>query len=200
MKLKQRVIVTGSIFLTMVALFTIGLQLNWPQPESAKRPPPPPQDNKPQGVVKSSESRPPSSEKRERFVAPAWPVNVPGLPEGFNMSRLDIGRLPMGPRRVLEQKFRGVPPDLINMPHPPRGKMMSVPADVAELNPWAIWRGWVEKDALYPQDMFYSDEMNHILTSMATGNITSFGLGTKGTQLKATAMLGDQRTVFKPKR
>ena len=55
-------------------------------------------------------------------------------------------------------------------------------------------------DALYPQDAFYSEEMNHILAVMATAPITSFGVGHKGTQLKATAMLGAQRTVFKPKR
>ena len=105
----------------------------------------------------------------------------------------------MGPRRVLEEKFRGIPPGVIVGRHTPREKL-SVPPDVAELNPWSIWRGWVEKESLYPPDVFYSDEMNHILNTMATGNITSFGLGVKGTQLKATVMLGEQRTVFKPKR
>jgi hypothetical protein len=77
---------------------------------------------------------------------------------------------------------------------------LSIPAEIAELNPWAIWRGWVEENALYPKEVFYSDEMNHILATMATADITSFGLGSRGTQLKATAMLGSQKTVFKPKR
>ena len=77
---------------------------------------------------------------------------------------------------------------------------LSVPPEIKELNPWSIWRGWVEENSLYPKEAFYSDEMNHILATMSTVDITSFGLGTRGTQLKATVMLGDQKTVFKPKR
>lgn len=65
---------------------------------------------------------------------------------------------------------------------------------------WALWRGWVQPHKLYPESVFYSEEMGHILHAMATEPITSFGLGHKGTQLKATAMLGTQRTAFKPKR
>lgn len=67
-------------------------------------------------------------------------------------------------------------------------------------DPWVIWSDWVVPDFLYPENSFESEEMNHILVTMATAPITSFGVGHKGTQLKATAMLGSQRTVFKPKR
>ena len=66
---------------------------------------------------------------------------------------------------------------------------------------WSIWNSWVTSDVLYPANSFNSKEMNQILTAMATSPITSFGVGHKGTQLKATVMLvGAQRAVFKPKR
>lgn len=68
-------------------------------------------------------------------------------------------------------------------------------------NSWATWNRWVTSDSLYPANAFNSKEMDHILTAMATSPITSFGVGHKGTQLKATLMLvGAQRGVFKPKR
>ncbi len=74
------------------------------------------------------------------------------------------------------------------------------PSPSESSDPWEIWREWVEPDSLYPIGAFHSSEMNHILITMATSPITSFDLGYKGTQLKATALLGQQRTVFKPKR
>lgn len=77
---------------------------------------------------------------------------------------------------------------------------LRVSADVAKRDPWRIWGLWVTADYLYPEGVIQSEEMNHILGTMATAPITSFDVGHKGTQLKATAMLGGQRTVFKPKR
>lgn len=71
---------------------------------------------------------------------------------------------------------------------------------VSRKDPWTVWRGWVTADYLYPVNAFYSSDMNHILSAMASYPITSWGVGHKGTQLKATAMLGAQRVVFKPKR
>ena len=65
---------------------------------------------------------------------------------------------------------------------------------------WSVWREWVTPDFLYPDGAFNSDEMDDILRAMAASPITSWELGYKGTQLKTTAMLGNQRTVFKPKR
>ncbi len=75
-----------------------------------------------------------------------------------------------------------------------------VPVKVPSNDPWSVWRGWVTADYLYPEDSFNSDEMNSVLAAMAHSRITSWGVGHKGTQLKVTAMLGNQRTVFKPKR
>ena len=190
MKLKQRVIVTGSTFLTIVGLFTIGLQLNWPQPESDRQTPPPTQDNKPRITEKSSDSNKPPHH-------PSPLRNRPSLPSGLNLTELRAGLWPGVPRRVLENALLGLPQPQQNRKV---GLGLSVPPEIEELNPWSIWRGWVEENSLYPQEAFFSDEMNHILATMATGSITSFGLGSKGTQLKATAMLGNQRTVFKPKR
>ena len=66
---------------------------------------------------------------------------------------------------------------------------------------WNQWLKWVRNESLYPQDAFWSPEMNGILQSLATAPVTSFGLGHKGTQLKATMHLaGSQKTVFKPMR
>lgn len=83
---------------------------------------------------------------------------------------------------------------------PQRSGQLKVSSLVSSKDPWAIWERWVKPDYLYPEEAFYSEEMNHILAVMATSPITSFGVGHRGTQLKATAMLGAQRTVFKPKR
>lgn len=83
---------------------------------------------------------------------------------------------------------------------PSQAERLKVSSVVSSRDPWAIWGGWVTPGALYPEGSFYSEEMNHILAVMATAPITSFGVGYKGTQLKATAMLGTQRAVFKPKR
>ena len=74
------------------------------------------------------------------------------------------------------------------------------PPEVAQKDPWEIWKGWVKPDYLYPEGAFWSDEMNYILNAMATAPITSFGVGHKGTQLKASLFLGKQRTAFKPMR
>ena len=75
-----------------------------------------------------------------------------------------------------------------------------IPDEVAKRDPWEIWQSWVKPNYLYPEDAFWSDEMNHILRTMATAPITQFGVGHKGTQLKATLMLDKQRTAFKPQR
>lgn len=69
-----------------------------------------------------------------------------------------------------------------------------------ERNPWSIWHSWVQQDQFYPGDAFFSDEMNSILHAMATYPIKSFDVGHRGTQLKATMYLGEQKTVFKPMR
>ena len=57
-------------------------------------------------------------------------------------------------------------------------------------------------DSLYPEGVFWSDEMNLILKSLATKPVAEFGVGYKGTQLKASMFLGPerQRTSFKPMR
>ena len=186
---------TGSLFVTMVALFTIGMQLNWPEPvERDKEQPRSSLDN--QRQMKPLDTHTPNN-NRPSFVPPSPPLKLPRphLPPGLNWS--DLG-LP-GPRRMLEDRLKYLPQLRRNV-RSKRVDVLSVPAEISELNPWSIWRGWVQENSLYPQEAFYSDEMNHILATMATGNITSFGLGSRGTQLKATAMLGNQRTVFKPKR
>ena len=80
------------------------------------------------------------------------------------------------------------------------GDEAAVPVKDSPEVAWEIWQKWVKPDYLYPENAFWSDEMNQILTAMATAPITSFGVGHKGTQLKATVMLGEQKTAFKPMR
>ena len=67
-------------------------------------------------------------------------------------------------------------------------------------DPWKIWQSWVKQDHFYPEDAFWSEEMNSILRAMATYPISSFDVGHRGTQLKASMFLGNQRTAFKPMR
>lgn len=81
-----------------------------------------------------------------------------------------------------------------------RGQGLWVSLEVASKDPWAIWKSWVKPEFLYPDKKFLSEEMNHILATMATAPISSFDVGYKGTQLKAMVMLGRQKIVFKPKR
>lgn len=211
MKLKQRVIVTGSLFLTMVLLFTIGMQLSWPEPSERDKEQPrsSPPDNQPQIKPHLDVYTPKNNEsKKPSFVPPSPPLHLPRphLPPGLNWSDLGLGPGPGGwppaaPRRMLQDQLNLKLPQLgRDIRDSMRVDHLSVPPEIAELNPWAIWRGWVEENILYPKEVFYSDEMNHILATMATADITSFGLGSRGTQLKATAMLGTQKTVFKPKR
>ena len=74
------------------------------------------------------------------------------------------------------------------------------PLREGERDPWQVWHSWVKQDQFYPEDVFWSKEMNSILHAMATYPITLFDVGHKGTQLKASMLLDKQRTAFKPKR
>lgn len=75
----------------------------------------------------------------------------------------------------------------------------SLPSDFTK--PWRVWSSWVQSDVLYSNTSFYSDDMNMILNAMSTYPVTSFDVGYKGTQLKASMYLkGNQKTVFKPMR
>lgn len=69
------------------------------------------------------------------------------------------------------------------------------------VSPWEVWASWVKPTKLYPVDNFHSSSMNSILSALSSSPVTKFGIGYRGTQLKATMYLnGSQRTVFKPKR
>ena len=74
------------------------------------------------------------------------------------------------------------------------------PLRVGKRDPWKMWHSWVKQDQFYPEDAFWSEEMNSILHAMATYPITSFDVGHKGTQLKVSMFLDEQRTAFKPMR
>ena len=84
-----------------------------------------------------------------------------------------------------------------------RDRMAPITSDInfGPPDPWMLWnKEWVGQEYLYPEDVFWSGEMNGLLRSLATERITGFDVGYKGTQLKATMMLGEQKTVFKPMR
>ncbi len=138
--------------------------------------------------------------------------NRPPVPEGQDRTPNAVNQLANEIRRRNPPEFRrkslreGIPgPD----PEVPSDDTAidklnkvpnEVPEDVSKSNPWDIWRRWVRQDRLYPEDVFWSDQMNHIINSMATAEITSFDVGYKGTQLKAGVLFGKQKAVFKPMR
>ena len=66
---------------------------------------------------------------------------------------------------------------------------------------WILWQGWVKEDNFYPEGVFFSGEMWKVLKAMSETPLTKFGVGIRGTQLKASVvLLGGQKAVFKPKR
>ena len=150
MKLKQRVIVTGSIVITMVILFTIGLQINWPQPEDIKRLSSPSEAAKIKKTVEPIRSHTPTKSVNHLppFSPPAPPnIKLPHLPDRLNWSRLGIGAWPGAPRKMLEEKLIEARRDAIKLDfnHQQKRKInLSVPPEIAELNPWGIWQsvGW----------------------------------------------------------
>ena len=262
MKLKQRVIITGSLFLVMTTLFLIGVQLG----------------SKPEGPEKAGKGE---GRDTRRVKLPNIPgaadymvderVNNPhnqdrqavvdSLLARYNRSK-GLLALPQGPPRlndrknpnhlrnldaidkqweevhrrlqqrtqpekrpdILEQLPGGkhgweqhlneimqnerhkfmIPPELDTPLAQNGGKTPDgsdeVIARASERNPWSIWHSWVQQDQFYPEDAFFSKEMNSILRAMATYPIKSFDVGHRGTQLKATMYLGEQKTVFKPMR
>lgn len=264
MKLKQRVIVTGSLFVTMISLFLIGIHLGTP-PDAPKRTPtgnvqgP----SKEKGFIKGPEQDSslkfgglnfPDVRKLPNFPQSFldnprkdWPQGRMGPTKGEDvymkrlLTRMNLTKM-QGPPIHSPQDLRGlgnVPERLrewherlsrsshndsalqnlpVNLPlsnvnrvqhgvlnHPMRledvVRMSTDPIPgVKRKSPWVIWEMWVKPNYLYPEGAFWSDDMNYIIDAMATAPITSFGLGHKGTQLKATMFLGKQRTVFKPMR
>ena len=121
----------------------------------------------------------------------------------FQLSSHNESALQKLPVNLALNNANGVPDGLLNHPVGPEGavKMSTHPTPgVKQKSPWVIWERWVKPNYLYPEGAFWSDDMNYIIDTMATAPITSFGLGHKGTQLKATMYLGKQRTVFKPMR
>lgn len=66
---------------------------------------------------------------------------------------------------------------------------------------WNQWMKWVTPNNLYPEDVFWSSEMTDLVENLGKAPVTLFGLGHKGTQLKATMhLVGGQKSVFKPMR
>lgn len=266
MKLKQRVIITGSMFLVMTTIFLIGVQLG-SKPE------------KPEKAVKGEERdtrrvklpnipgvadymvdervNNPHNQDRQAVVDSllarynrskgllALPRGPPPLNDGKNPNRLrnldafdrqweeahrrlqqttppekrpDMfdklqggrdGLSELAHQRLVEliqsdkHKFM-IPPELDTPSAQNGGKSPDFVNErnprVSERNPWNIWHSWVQQNQFYPEDIFFSEEMNSILHAMATYPIRSFDVGHRGTQLKATMFLREQKTVFKPMR
>lgn len=210
----------SSLFLTMALLFLIGTQLSWPRKDSHKSI----KDNK---EVKEDNIKSKSDPMSDFKLRPIDRLNnqFPSIPD--SMVKHFKFRDQKLPQEILDElhknsnlkQKRGKPSPEGTSPLSVNKKwgkpssegtfplsefttleVPSLPEHVSRQDPWKIWSQWVKPDHLYPEDKFYSDEMNHILNTMATAQLTSFGLGYKGTQLKASMMLGKQRTVFKPKR
>jgi hypothetical protein len=184
MKLKERLVMAVVLILVLCVVLVVRVHLIWAEKAATPL----------GGAVHSSASAARSNVRPSLHPIPAMPahnstpkhsssVSLPVSSKGMNIIHLEA---PQGNASVKNYQVKVVP--------------LKVSPLVASKDPWSIWEGWVRPDYLYPAGAFYSEEMNHILNVMATAPITSFGVGHKGTQLKATAMLGAQRTVFKPKR
>ena len=192
MKLKQRVIMMSSLFLTMATLFLIGIQLTWTLTD-------------PQSQHPNQEKSNKSNEPIEKKLSPAVPSSnqppsdaINRFRERFNNHKKPPPPLPVPHdefmKDILQKRFGKFP----HIGKPPLLDLTPVP--FVKINPWSVWERWVTQDHFYPEGAFYSSEMNQILETLATSQVTELGLGYKGTQLKATMMLGGQKTVFKPKR
>ena len=243
MKLKQRVIMTGSLFLTMISLFLIGMQLG-PQPDVSQKvggktlagkQKPTPEERRIKGPEEDSQLKLGHSNFPDVKKFPNFPKSLLDSPrkdwnqgqskvDTFNLLTLLAQRnltgvngmkgLPPHISRVLdnvperyiaevEKLKRFIPRSLYNdtvLRGLQVGKQLPHGYGVKQNNPWAIWEKWVTPNYLYPEDAFWSHDMDYIINALATAPITSFGVGYKGTQLKATMFLGKQRTVFKPMR
>ncbi len=186
-KPSRRMVAAISIFLIVCAVFITSTYLS---PRAAADAPP----ASPREEFKASyRGRPESS--REEFKA-----SYRGHPENETSDRAvaPSNRHPetnsdYDPRSPDKRRRKLLRPDSIR-------DGVSINADGTQSDPWNIWQRWVQQDRLYPEDAFWSDQMNQLLKSMATARITSFGGGDLriGTQLKLITYLGKQKTLFKP--
>ncbi len=162
-----------SLFLTMMILFLIGTHLPWTVADPQK------QDQTPKVVDLHSSAQP--------SISPSLPDIIKRL------KRPDPDEI----LKIIQLEHMQLP----NFPQNGRSPLSSIKSSPkATVDPWKVWGRWVSEDYFYPEGAFNSSEMNSILQALAMSQITEFGLGYKGTQLKTTMMLGHQRTVFKPKR
>ena len=137
------------------------------------------------------------------------------LGEGMELNRrlqqkLDLKSRDEGEKQPREEKKRTTQndSDQVSLPDPLKNGLHKVPSKDGgknqerdgEREPWRVWQSWVKQDHFYPEDVFWSEDMNSILSAMATYPITSFDVGHRGTQLKASMFLVKQRTAFKPMR
>ncbi len=176
----------------MATLFLIGIQLTWTLTD-------------PQSQHPNQEKSNKSNEPIEKKLSPAVPSSnqppsdaINRFRERFNNHKKPPPPLPVPHdefmKDILQKRFGKFP----HIGKPPLLDLTPVP--FVKINPWSVWERWVTQDHFYPEGAFYSSEMNQILETLATSQVTELGLGYKGTQLKATMMLGGQKTVFKPKR
>jgi len=180
MKLKQRVIMMSTMFLSMLMIFLIGTRIaqSFIEPESS----PSPEQPTPSVAVVNTDSLKKIEDGLKDLRAP----------NDF----LDQLRPSQDIIKQMLMKERGLLENIVHLPIADSATIQPRP----KVDPWELWSNWVSEDYFYPEDKFYSEEMNVILEAMSTKTVTEFGIGHRGTQLKTTMMLGAQRTVFKPKR
>ena len=254
MKLKQRALATGSMFLGMTALFLVGLLLS-PRPENtARKDKPrvklPDIPGVPDYVLDERVNNPNNEDKkavvdsliarynRSRGLLDQRKGRNRKKPDNFeqtkdknrrlqqkleshNKSTDELEKMPRGPellndlvlqklaskdqftlqsqRNATEVKEGELNKRTQDGPISNEGEYEN-PLEAGERDPWRVWHSWVKQDHFYPEGAFMSEEMNSILHAMATYPITSFDVGHRGTQLKASMFLGQQRTAFKPMR
>ena len=202
MKLKHRVIVTGTLFLGMSVLFLVGILFASSREDAAETVKNVPKVEPPVGEEQDPDLQGEEGlERNRRLQQKVDHTNrdeaLEKQPRGPEVKELAAQRGPKGRELSDDPQFK-IPPEIIG-----EGLRVGDLRDgVGEegRDPWKVWGSWVRQDHFYPDDAFWSADMDSILHAMATYPIMSFDVGHRGTQLKASMFLGEQRTAFKPRR
>ncbi|CAI8055918.1 Glycosaminoglycan xylosylkinase [Geodia barretti] len=202
MKLKHRVIVTGTLFLGMSVLFLVGILFASSREDAAETVKNVPKVEPPVGEEQDPDLQGEEGlERNRRLQQKVDHTNrdeaLEKQPRGPEVKELAAQRGPKGRELSDDPQFK-IPPEIIG-----EGLRVGDLRDgVGEegRDPWKVWGSWVRQDHFYPDDAFWSADMDSILHAMATYPILSFDVGHRGTQLKASMFLGEQRTAFKPRR
>ena len=205
MKLKQRVILTATLLLGMSVFFLVGVLFAPSRGNSATAGKNAPEVAGPVFGEKPDYDQEEGLERNRRLQQKVDDRNRDELekqPRGPDSKELPVQWSPKEGHDISDPQFE-LPAEIVEEEGGLGDKEVGekrVRVGEEERDPWKVWQSWVRQDHFYPEDAFWSEDMNSILNAMATYPITSFDVGHRGTQLKVSMLLGEQRTAFKPMR